>query len=477
MSANLTQTPEIADLIAALPADLDRPTTARPELTSYLAELATRPVPSGRLTRFWVLGSLQAKIAAAYAAWWLRKGFRSDEKSAEALNETHLKAALELLGSMSYLRGAVMKAGQTLATWPDIVPQEFADTMRVLHFEAPPMHFSLLRELVHAELGGDPEHLFAEFDTEAFAAASLGQVHRARTHGGQEVAVKIQYPNIARSIHADLTNMAALMSPMRLSGDWDNLRAQFDDIRAMLDLEVDYRHEAEMQERARALFSEDDDIVVPGVFQELSSERVLTSELIVGRHLPAFLAGHPTQASRDLAGQLIVDSSSRLMHKGRLIHADPHPGNYLFLDDGRLGLLDFGCVRELEGAESEYHDLTGQALRGADGALDELVARSVVLDDVSDLADEHRDLIHDLCEWIWLPLRHAGPFDFGDPAHFRRGADLMAVAMRNRYTRSHPVNTWYNRSFFGIRALLYHLGANADMRKADERESSQGPIG
>lgn len=476
MTTDLARTPDVADLIAALPEGMDQPPMQTDELASYLARLALRPIPTGRLSRFWILSSLQAKVAAAYLAWWLRKGFVSKEKAAAALNETHLKAALELLGSMSYLRGAVMKMGQTLATLPNVVPQEFAEALKVLHFEAPPMHFSLLRELVHSELGGEVEDLFAEFDTKAFAAASLGQVHRARLHDGREVAVKIQYPNIARSIHADLANMAALLTPMRLTGGWANLREQFDDIRTMLDQEMDYVQEAAMQERARALFDESDRIVVPAVHHELSSERVLTTDLLVGQHLPAFLADQPTQADRDHFGQLLVNSTFRLMYRGEMCYADPHPGNYLFLDDGRLGLLDFGCIRMLDGDLAEYTLLAGRAMREGGATMDDLVAQSTNSKDVSELTQDHRQLVIDFCDWLWQPMRHTGPFDFGDPSYFQRGVDLTTELMRKRYTQSRPVNTWFNRLFYGARAMLHHLGARADMRAAEERECSLGPV-
>ena len=217
--------PRIAELIAALPDDLEPVQEASVDETWHrlLNDLAWRPAPTGRLRRLWTLGTLQAKIAAAYIAHYLRSGYADADEKRRKLNETHLKAALQLLGGMGYLRGAIMKMGQMLANYPDVVPGQFADTLGRLHFEAPPMHFSLLREMVRNELGKDPEEVFDDFETKAFAAASLGQVHRARLKGsGQQVAIKIQYPGIARTIRDDFRNMKALAFPMRLGGDWDN---------------------------------------------------------------------------------------------------------------------------------------------------------------------------------------------------------------------------------------------------------------
>src|SRR5579864_1466531 len=205
--------------------------TSPPGSPELVARLSQRPVPVGRFRRLSALGTLQAKIGAAYLFHWLRGWFQSAEESKRHLAEAHWRNALRMLDSMGYLRGAVMKIGQTLANFPDIAPKEFVETLEKLHFDAPPMHWSLLREMVYSELGDDPEHLFAAFDKRAFAAASLGQVHRARLHSGEEVAVKIQYPGIARTIQADFRNLFLFMLPARLGKDWESTKDQFEDLR------------------------------------------------------------------------------------------------------------------------------------------------------------------------------------------------------------------------------------------------------
>ena len=277
------------ELVAALPIDLDEPGASDPQsLEKLLGSLSRLPVPVSRLTRFWVLGSMQAKIAVAYLAYWIRSGYTTREEKERLLNEAHLKAALQLLGGMGYLRGAIMKVGQVIASYPNVAPQEFADVLARLQFEAPPMHFSLLREFVRGELGRDPEELFDEFETTAFAAASLGQVHRARLKdSGRLVAVKIQYPNIGRTIRDDFRSMKAAAFPMRLTSNWDNFLAQGEDIERMLNLESDYEREADNLRIARQLFTEDDGMVVPEVIPELSTKRVLTMEYLEGVHLDA----------------------------------------------------------------------------------------------------------------------------------------------------------------------------------------------
>ena len=158
-----------------------------------------------------------------------------------------------------------MKVGQTLASFPDVAPGELVDTLEQLHFQAPPMHFGLLREMVVNELGDEPENVFAEFDENAFAAASLGQVHRARLKSGEEVAVKIQYPGIAKTIRTDFKNLIPMLLPGRLQRDGKSLQAQFDYLRRSIEHETDYAREARMLKKARSLFYEEDNIIVPRV--------------------------------------------------------------------------------------------------------------------------------------------------------------------------------------------------------------------
>jgi len=429
-------------------------------------------VPVGALNRMWILGSLQAKIAVSYISNWLRSGFVDKVERDRRLTETHIKAALKLLGGMGYLRGAIMKVGQILANYPDVVPEQFADILGRLHFEAPPMHFSLLRELVRSELGSDPEKIFDHFETEAFAAASLGQVHKARLKGsGKVVAVKVQYPNIARTIRDDFRNMKALIFPMRLSNDWDNLMDQFDDIRHMLDLEVDYENEAKNLEIGRAGFTEEDNIVVPKVYPEFSSKRVLTMDFIEGVHMDDYIATNPSVEEKDRYGLLICNSTFRLAYKCMMLHSDPHPGNYLFMPDGRLGFIDFGCCRNYTQEEKKYVAMSEEAVQGNQENLVEMIRQAGDLTPGQQADEKRIALYKKWCYWVWEPLAKDELFDFGDRDYFKRGMEIYGELMRRRYIRSRPTNTWLAKCFFGIRALLARLEARVNFREAWKRET------
>jgi aarF domain-containing kinase len=331
------------------------------------------------------------------------------------------------------------------------------------------MHFPLIREVVRNEFGKGVEEIFSDFDKEAFAAASLGQVHRARLKSGETVAVKIQYPGIARTIDADFRNLSALLLPLRLGKDWESAKAQFEEVRRMLNQEVDYLQEAESTRRARELFKPEDGIVVPRVYPEYSGKRVLTTDYVQGLHLREYLDTNPTQASRNAFGTKMYVAWMR-MYYAYMPYADPHPGNYLFLADGRLGLIDFGCVQHYGPEEREAMRLADR-MSHKDSSLTREVVRRVcgVSGDDPELP-EYLRMIEESRDWMLEPDDHPGPFDFGDEAHFQRGLDWFSRTVRQRTTRSNPMYVYWNRSVFGLKALLLRLRAQVDVHEIIRRE-------
>jgi predicted unusual protein kinase regulating ubiquinone biosynthesis (AarF/ABC1/UbiB family) len=459
--------PTTAELIAALPKEIDE--CAPPaELPPEVLRWSLRPAPLGRFQRLTALGTLQAKIGAAYLFHWLRGCFKTADENQRRLAETHWQTALRLLDSMSYLRGAVMKVGQTLANFPDIAPRAFIETLERLHYDAPPMHWSLLREMVHNELGADPERLFAGFDRQAFAAASLGQVHRAWLEGGQEVAVKIQYPGIARTIQSDFRNLFLFLLPSRLTRDWESTKDQCEDLRMRLEQETDYLREAAWLQQARTLFRDEDGIVVPQVFPQFSTSRILTMERLEGVHLSGFVAGGPSQDERNEVARKLLRAWYRLMYAGRMFYADFHPGNFLVMPDGRLGVLDFGFILPLDAEEWELSRKCDRAM--TTGRREDMLATLKEWNGIGDDESDRLRLAYEFAEWCWQCRYHRGEYDFSDEADYRRGVELFAETIRRRYTRGRPNSPSICRCQFGWRAILYQLKARVDVRSIAEEE-------
>ena len=461
---------DVSELIAALPQETEDEVAAPVTggLPAVLSPASRVAIPVGRFRRLTALGTLQAKIAAAYLFHWLRGWFKNASDNQRLLAETHWRTAVRLLDSMGYLRGAVMKVGQTMANFPDIAPREFVETLERLHFDAPPMHWSLLKEMVLNELGNDPDNLFAEFDTRAFAAASLGQVHRARLKTGEDVAIKIQYPGIARAIEADFRNLFLFLLPGRLTRDWESTRDQFDDLRQRLELETNYELESTHLRKARSLFNDEDGIVVPEVYAQHSTSRVLTMERLEGVHLREFLARNPSQAERNEVGSKILRAWYRLMYSGRMFYVDLHPGNFLVLNDGRLGMIDFGFILPLEGEEWERMRRLDRPM--TTGRIED---RIPVLKEWSDIRDDETDrlrLTNEYAEWCWLARYRGGDFDFGDAADLKRGIGLFTEMIRRRYSRARPNTPSVARCQFALRAILFQLRAKIDIRTIAEEE-------
>jgi aarF domain-containing kinase len=463
--------PTMAELMDALPEPegelANQPAGPMSEL---LQDWEMRPVPIGAFRRLRVLGSMHAEIGAAYLFLWLRGWFKGAEEKQRLLAETNWRTALRVLDSMSYLRGATMKIGQTLANFPNIVPREFVDTLERLHFDAPPMHWSLLNELVHNEFSGEPDEVFASFEKRAFAAASLGQVHRAQLKTGEDVAVKIQYPGIARTIRQDFRNLQVFLLPARLTRDWESTRQQFEDLRLRLERETDYALESQMQQRVRTLFRDEDDIVVPRVHPDYCTSRILTMDRLEGRTMEQFLAANPPQELRDEFGRKIVLAWYRMLFGGRLLYADIHPGNFLFLNDGRLGLIDFGFMIELDETLWELFRKMDRPL--PTGNREERVAVlkewSMISDDAAD--QDRLRLNEQFADWSWHSRYCGGVFDFGDEADFRQGVDLFVEMLRKRYSRSRPCTASIARQTFGMRSILYRLKARLDIAALAESE-------
>jgi aarF domain-containing kinase len=452
--------------IAALPRDDSGAERAfeRGDLERIFTDLAMRPAPTGSLQRLWNMSELSVQVALAYGLSRVRGWFADVAGEEQRKLETNLRIALKIVHRLSYMRGALMKAGQAVACFPGILPSEILSTLEGLHFDAPPMHYTLIREVLINELGSEPEDLFRSFEKQAFAAASIGQVHRAILKSGERVAVKIQYPGIARTIDADIRNVSALMLPLRLGRNWDGMRIALEEIHRVLKLEADYRIEAESIGKAQALFQDSGEIAIPRVYPRYSGQRVLTMEYLQGRHLPDYLATQPTQESRNEFGARICFSWYR-MHAAGLNYCDPNSGNYLFMDDGTLGLLDFGCVID-DPAQSDRSSVY-RSVYSSDRSAPDLRRAFVELGlNPEDLNDErYLAVVDESVRWTREPFEKEGPFDYGDPAYLQRRTEWLSRAVSHGHCLADDASlVYFTGSTFKMAALLYQLRAQVDMK-------------
>lgn len=301
-------------------------------------------VPSGRLRRLSRLAYLTARTTGDLIASQARRKL-TGEKLPDADLE---KAGQRILATLGELKGAALKLGQALAMDPDALPDEARRVVAKLLSQAPQrMEPGQVSEVIRAELGASPQELFAEFDGEPLAAASLGQVHAARLHDGREVVVKVQYPGVDKALDGDLKNAGVLVRGFAMTGESLDGRPYYEELRTSLLRELDYRAEAEQADAYRKAAARYPELVVPEVIAERSASKVLCLTRLRGRHLLDVIESDASPAERFRVARLMLFAIWGPFYAARLVHADPHPGNFLVLPDGRLGVLDFGATKLL----------------------------------------------------------------------------------------------------------------------------------
>ena len=337
---------------------------------THSGEVAGENIERGRLRRSAPLVGLSARTAGEAVV----VGLRSKLTGADS-TEFHVRTAERYTELLGRSKGALMKAGQMLSfvSAGPAVPERFQAVYQTalsrLRDQAPPMSAELARTVLERELGRSAESAFAELDWEPVAAASIGQVHVARLHDGRAVAVKIQYPGVAEAIDADLKNNELLvtllgllfgLSPRKVAFD---LRGAAQELRARITEELDYRREAANQAEFAGYYRGHPFIHVPEVIGELCGDRVLTQELVEGLAWEQALAAE--QGLRDQWAEAIYRFVYGSNHRFGVLNADPHPGNYVFHDDGSVSFLDFGCVKRFRREQVQMMEaIPRECLRG-----------------------------------------------------------------------------------------------------------------
>jgi predicted unusual protein kinase regulating ubiquinone biosynthesis (AarF/ABC1/UbiB family) len=294
---------------------------------------------------------LVARGGARYAGSAPRLFAAAGEHRQQLRNDLALETAEDVATTLGAMKGVLMKLGQMASYIDDGLSPSVRRTLSRLQDSVPPMSPELAAQVVAEELGRPPEQVFARWDPEPIAAASIGQVHRAITQDGRAVAVKVQYPGIAETIAADLGNVALLRRMLRITAPSQDVDALLGELRDRVLEELDYRREADNQRLFAAYYEGHPTILIPGVVDELSTRRVVTSELADGARF-AELASW-SQAERDLAAETIYRFVFRSLYELHAFNGDPHPGNYLFHGGGRVTFLDFGLVRRFTPEELE----------------------------------------------------------------------------------------------------------------------------
>ena len=295
------------------------------------------------------LARLALRIGGRYVARSPRLVFASVERRRELRHDLALRSADDVAEELGAMRGVLMKLGQMASYIYEDLPETVRVTMGRLQQTAPPMSPEMAAGVIVEELGGSPDKVFARWDPLPFAAASIGQVHRAITRGGRAVAVKVQYPGIDRSITSDLRNVSLLRRVVGAAFPGLDTRSLVEELAERLQEEIDYDLEARSQELFATYYDGHPFIHVPHVVRELSTSRVLTSDLVSGARFEEMQGWD--QREKDLAAETIYRFVFRSLYRIHAFNGDPHPGNYVFLGGGRVSFLDFGLTKTFSDAD------------------------------------------------------------------------------------------------------------------------------
>ncbi len=400
-----------------------------------------------------VTAKLAGKMGMKMAARTLRG--RRDPSPADS--ENAIAAARELVSQLGALKGLVMKVGQMASYLPGALPDEAQRVLSDLQASSTAMSFDRVREVVERELGDGIDALFEDFAREPFAAASIGQVHLARFRG-RKVAVKVQYPGIEDVLASDLSTFSvfAKLGTLGLPMDAGALAAE---LSSRILEECDYTLEAKNQRELARLFGSDPYVHVPDVILERSTRRVLTTEHVSAARFADFVA-HGSRAAKDRAGDTIFRTCFNSLFRHGVYNGDPHPGNYLFHEDGRVTFLDFGCVRRFDPTFIERWKAFGRCILDQDRA--GFPERFRALGFVGKERGFDFDHQWRVTQYLYTPFLKTDPYFTYDDEYVRESYGLMIFDNPNqRLTAMPPEWLLLNRLQWGMNAVLAKLEATA----------------
>ncbi len=423
-----------------------------------------RAVPSGRLSRLGVFGKLAGGVAGGVLVEGARRLADGQRPRMSDLLLTPANVS-RVTEQLSQLRGAAMKLGQMISMDAgEFLPPELSDIMGRLRNNAHHMPPTQLQQVLAQHWGKDWRRRFARFGAAPIAAASIGQVHRATTHDGRDLAIKVQYPGVRESIDADVDNVATLLRISGLLPKEIDITPLLAEAKRQLHEEADYHREGVQMTRYGALLADAPDFIVPVLDTEFSTDRVLAMSFVPGVAIETL--AEADQAERDRVMHALVELVLRELFEFGLMQTDPNFANYRYQrETGKLVLLDFGAARPVDPATATgYHAVLMAVIDGnRDIARQACVAAGFLSDAV---AVNHRVTIDRMIDVVIAEMGHVGPFDFGDRAFVSVLRD-EGLAMANDRATWHlpPVETLFvQRKVSGTALLAAKLQAKVDVR-------------
>lgn len=418
-------------------------------------------IPTSKVQRASKFVKTGAKIGGNYIKHYSKKIF----DSSVSRDDLHAANAEDIYDSLSELKGSALKVAQMLSMDKNVLPMAYQSKFSLSQYSAPPLSYPLVVKTFKKYFGKSPEDIFDSFSSKAVNAASIGQVHQA-TLDGKKLAVKIQYPGVADSIVSDLKIVKPIAERMfKISAA--ELNQYIGEVQDKLIEETDYALELQrsmdLTERSGHL----DHVTFPNYYPDFSSERILVMDWIDGLHIKEWLDTKPDQETRNKIGQALWDFYAHQIHELKEVHADPHPGNFIITEDNQLGIIDFGCVKEIPfDFYEQYFKLMEHNILDEKYDLEALFTQLGFLtpNDTKKEKAFFMSIFREMIELLGRPFR-SEKFDFGDDAYFAQIYEVgdrvskMKEIRNSKSARGNKHGLYVNRTYFGLYNLLNELKA------------------
>lgn len=427
-------------------------------------------IPKSKYERGLESGKIAVKVGGKVLKYLTRRPFMSTKEQIREKTALDKENADLLFNGLSLLKGTALKIAQQLSLELDLFPEEIRKELEKSYHQVPPLNRALIRSVVTNTFGHPPEKLFRSFNTRAFAAASLGQVHQATAPDGSPLAVKIQYPGIDTTISGDIQLLKNIFRPLP---EYDLIKPALAEIETRLLEEVDYKKEAVNLNFFRKNLLPDR-IHIPSVLPELSNTIILSETFVEGLPLDQWIETDPGQTDRDAVAQTLNEIFFTSLYELNCIHADPNPGNFIIREDGMVGLIDFGCVKRLAPDFVSHYRKFAKTVTETDKRryfhlLEQL---QIIAPDLNEsIKTRFYKTMSDISQWF-SRLFVNEYFDFGKNQDFlSQGRKFTNDLYKLRkYVEMNPEFVFLDRTRYGLLRIYEKLGARVKMRNKYEFE-------
>jgi len=426
-------------------------------------------IPKGKFKRTIVSTKAAAKVGGKVLTYLAKRPFLSKDKKASAKKELSEKSAETIFKSLTLLKGTALKIAQFLSMELEMLPETFRKELEKSYNKVPPLNRAIVRKILKDVYQENPENIFKNFEENAFAAASLGQVHRAETKLGEQIALKIQYPGIKNTIESDLKLVRTVIKPFP---DYAFILPGLDEVEEKLIEETDYINEGK-----NLLFFKKHlklkSVRVPALYDDYNSDVVIATEYIEGLALNEWIKTNPPIEAKNKIAKILYDIFIKSLYELKCIHADPNPGNFIITPDLKIGLIDFGCIKQFDQAFiNNYQKLNRAILAGKSEYFNSLNELSLFVNHISEeVKNNIFQIMHKVSKW-YSRFYDEEWFDFKENKDiFTEPQKLFKeLAKYKKYFNSQPDFIYLDRTRYGLYRIFEQMQVKIKIRNSYEWE-------